>query len=117
MKTSPTQRSLALLRKEGYTAQVVERYSMYARVRIDLFGCIDIVAIKPGVPGVLGVQTTSRGNQSARTKKAKAIPELQVWLGCGNSFEVHGWAKGGARGKRKTWQVVRTPVTTASLSE
>lgn len=116
MKTSPTQRSLALLRKEGYTAQVVERYSMYARVRIDLFGCIDIVAIKPGVPGVLGVQTTSRGNMNSRIKKSVEIPELKMWIECGNLFEVHGWSKKGKAGKRKLWVVDKLLITTSHLS-
>ena len=45
MASSPTQRSLKLLRDEGYTAQVVERWNPHARVRQDLFGVIDTAAM------------------------------------------------------------------------
>ena len=47
-RMSPTARTLALLRKQGYTAQVVERYCHYSHRRIDLFACIDVLALKPG---------------------------------------------------------------------
>ena len=105
-KTSPTVRSLALLRKNGYTAQVVERYNPYAHVRIDLFGFIDIVAIKEGEDGVVGVQTTTASGFSARYKKILGIPAARIWLEAGNKILLHGWAKKGARGKRKLWQTV-----------
>ena len=105
-KTSPTVRSLALLRKQGFHAQVVERYNQYARVRVDLFGFIDIVAIKEGESGVTGVQTTSASNLSARVNKILGIPAAQLWLATGNRILVHGWAKKGPRGKRKLWQTV-----------
>ena len=49
MATSPTQLSLKKLREEGYiTIQVVEYWNSFARRRIDLFGFIDILAIKNG---------------------------------------------------------------------
>src|ERR1700676_5404113 len=54
---SSTVRTLAVLKKEGYTAQVVEYYNQFARRRIDLFGIIDIVALRPDE--TLGIQTTS----------------------------------------------------------
>ena len=110
-KTSPTVRSLAILRKEGYTAQVVERWNAYGMVRIDLFGFIDICAIKEGESGVLGVQTTSQSNVSARLKKILFIPESKLWLITGNKLLLHGWAKKGKIGKRKTWQVTSRYIT------
>lgn len=91
---SPTQRTLKQLRDSGYIAEVVEKWNAFARIRQDLFGVIDIVAIKDGVPGVLGVQTTSYSNVSARLKKAVANTVLPVWVGAGNRFLVHGWKKG-----------------------
>ena len=108
--TSPTTLSLKLLREEGYTAQVVERWNMFAKRRIDLFGFIDIVAVHPKKTGILGVQTTSRANQSTRLIKSRDCKTLEPWLQAQNSFEVHGWAKNGPRGKLKTWQVVRSPI-------
>ena len=110
MAASPTQRTLDLLRKEGYMAEVVEKRIPHTFRARDLFNCIDIVAIKDGCP-VLGIQATSRANQSARYKKSVAIPELVTWLSVGCVFEVWGWAKGGPAGKRKLWSVVRTQIT------
>jgi hypothetical protein len=111
---SPTQRTLKLLREEGCLAQVVERYNPYARVRQDLFGFIDVLALYPD-GRCLGAQCTTRANQAARLSKALALPALRTWLSCGLLFEVWGWAKVGKRGQRKTWQVTRRPVTTADL--
>lgn len=99
---SPTSRSLAVLKKEGYEAQVVERWNPYARVRVDLFGFIDIVAIKDGV--IAGVQTTSQSNVGARVKKILAIPQAKLWLLAGGKIIVHGWVKKGKKDARKTWQ-------------
>jgi len=110
-KTSPTVRSLALLRKAGYKAQVVERWNAYGRVRVDLFGFVDICAIKEGEAGVAGVQTTSQGNVSARYKKILAISEAKLWLAAGNRILLHGWAKKGRAGKRKLWQVSEREIT------
>lgn len=101
--TSPTQRSLAKLRAEGWTCQIVERWNQYARVRQDLFNGIDIVCLKAGEPGVLGVQTTSDDNASKRVEKLNGIEALKLWVACSNRLVVHGWAKKGARGKRKLW--------------
>lgn len=109
--SSPTQRSLALLRKEGWLVQVVERWNAHAKIRQDLFGCIDLVAVEEGHNGVLGVQATSRSNQAARLTKSLGQEALKVWLAAGNSFQVWGWAKAGKRGQRKTWQVTRRVVT------
>lgn len=100
---SPATRSLAHLRKLGYTAQVVERYNMYARVRIDLFGFIDICCIKDGENGVLGIQTTSTSNFSARVAKCLALPTVKTWLLANNRLEIHGWSKKGKTGARKLW--------------
>lgn len=88
---SPTQRSLADLRKNGWIAEVVERWVPGANVRKDLFGFVDIVAVREGEKPLL-VQTTSRSNTSARLKKILASEVLKVLLGTFR-IEVHGWAK------------------------
>jgi len=71
MTVSPTQRTLNLLRKEGYTAQVAEKFIVWTKRRIDLFGFIDVIALHPNKKGVLGVQTTSGSNLANRIAKAK----------------------------------------------
>lgn len=111
MKESPTSRSLALLREQGYRARVVEqnvrippRDGQKARIfKRDLWG-LDIVAIKPGCP-TLGVQTTTSANVGARKIKMAEIEELQILLGDGPRWKIvtHAWRKGGPRGARKVW--------------
>ena len=93
MVTSPTTRTLALLRKEGYTAVVAEKFNSFIKIRIDLFGWIDVCAIHPDKKGVLGVQTTSGSNLAARITKAEALDSYKIWLKAGNSIEFHGWRK------------------------
>ena len=107
---SPTARTLAYLRKQGYLAAVVEKWVPGANIRQDLFGFADILAVYPGKvwqpssgsgsstvvksKEFLLVQTTTAGNFSSRMKKAKGRPELGIWLQAGGKFEVHGWSKG-----------------------
>jgi len=88
---TPTQRSLRHLREQGYLAAVVEKWNPHARIRQDLFGVLDIVAIREGE--TLGVQTTSASGVSARVKKiaeSETVPALRKagWL-----IHVHGWRK------------------------
>ncbi len=88
---TPTQRSLAKLREEGYMVAVVERWNPYARIRQDLFGVVDLLAIRDGE--TLAVQTTSGSCVSARVKKiadSDATPKIRA---AGWRFEVHGWRK------------------------
>ena len=108
---TPTTRSLKLLRDEGYTVAVTEHWNAFANCRVDLFGFIDLVAIREDSPGVLGVQTTSVSNISARVEKIFSNPITKIWLKAGNRLEVHGWGKHGARGKRKLWDLTRRPLT------
>lgn len=95
MKTSPTQRSLKWLRDNGYEAQVVEKWNPFAKIRQDLFGWIDIVAVHPKLQGVLGVQTTTAQNANARLLKAKGNRALRAWHLCGGRLQLHGWKKVG----------------------
>lgn len=99
---SPTQRTLAELRKQGFTACVVEKWNPHAKIRQDLFSFIDIVAMKPFEP-LLAVQATSTGNIASRLTKIADTALSQDWISTGNRLEVWGWAKRGARGKRKVW--------------
>ena len=100
---SPTQRSLALMLAHGHTCQVVERWNPFARVRQDLFGFVDIVAVGPLI-GIVGVQATS-SPVAARLEKIYAEPRARKWLAAGGRIEIHGWTLKGARGKRKTYQL------------
>ena len=90
--SSPTQRALWHLRDDGWTAQVVERWNQYAKVRQDLFGVIDIVAMREGT-GILGVQATSGSNHSTRVKKIIASTEAHVWVKSGAELWVMSFEK------------------------
>jgi hypothetical protein len=91
---SPTQRTLAHLREAGYLAEVVERWNPHARVRHDLFGCLDILAIGPDI---VGVQATSGSNTASRVKKLEQSSALPVLKAAGVRVVVHGWRKLGGR--------------------
>lgn len=88
---SPTQRSLALLRAEGYTVAIVEHWNAFAKIRQDLFGFVDLVALRPGE--TLAVQTTSGDNVNKRIAKIVEHDNLPRVLEAGWIVEVHGWAK------------------------
>lgn len=104
MSTSPTSRTLKYYRDEGYTAQVVEKFITWTNRRVDLFGWIDIVAMKDGEKGLLGIQTTSLDHLTERIKKAKALPELELWLLTGNRALFIGWRKLKKPINRRFWQ-------------
>jgi hypothetical protein len=99
--SSPTQRTLAECKRRGWTAQVVERRVPFHHTTIDLFGCIDIVALLPG--GIAGIQTCAGASHAARRTKSLAEPRLALWLARGGKFSIWSWSKRGARGKRKVW--------------
>lgn len=102
--SSPTQRSLKKLRDEGYHAQVVEHWNPFARVRQDLFGIIDIVAVKAGI--TLGVQTTSYSNMGARIKKILSAESYEAIKSAGWKILCHGWRKN----KSNRWELVEKEV-------
>lgn len=90
--TSPTQRSLKHLRDLGYPlVQVVERWNPYAKIRQDLFGIIDVLAVSND--SIIAVQTTSGSNVAARITKMKASVALPILKKAGILVVVHGWRK------------------------
>jgi hypothetical protein len=92
---TPTQLTLRHLRAEGYTAEVVERWNPHARVRHDLFGVIDVLALKGDE--TLAVQTTSAGNVAARIRKIAESEHIAAIREAGWTVRVHGWAKKSGR--------------------
>jgi hypothetical protein len=98
---SPTQRTKAVLKKQGVPHQITEHWNQWARKRIDLFGFIDIVALTE--EGIVGIQTTSSSNHSARKAKILAEPRAKAWLEAGGIISIWTWGRKGARGKRKLW--------------
>lgn len=91
---SPTQRTLALMRSEGYLATVVERRNPGAFITHDLFGFIDVVAIRDGE--TVAVQTTSASNMASRRTKIANHENVAVVRAAGWRIELHGWRKNAA---------------------
>lgn len=114
---SPTQRALAFCKEQGWTVQIVEKWNQWAKVRQDLFGCIDLVVLDGAGSGPLGVQVTSGSNVAARLTKARAELRLQDWLRSPARFEVWGYSKrkkrkkDGSIGKATEWVLRREVIT------
>lgn len=112
---SPTQRSLAHLRKEGWTVCVVEKFNSFCKIRIDAFGFGDLLAIRPATTDCTGakiaqialVQATADngGHMANRRTKILSLAESAEWKRAGGIILLHAWGKKGARGERKTWQL------------
>ncbi len=88
---TPTQLTLRHLRADGWTAEIVERWNPHARVRNDLYGFIDVLALRG--TETLAVQTTSATNVSARVHKIADSPHVAAVREAGWLIVVHGWAK------------------------
>jgi len=107
---SPTARSLKACRDAGFACHVVERWNPHAKVRQDLFGFIDILAITD--QGILGIQATSAAHHSERIGKIAASPHAAAWLRAGGRIEVWSWAKRKIKrgGKAVRWELRRTAI-------
>ena len=99
---SPTQLSLRWLRERGYTAAVVEHYSSFDRKRHDLFGFIDILALKGAE--TVAVQTTTAHNVNARIKKIADSPNIAAVREAGWTVLVQGWSQ---KRPRARWELTR----------
>lgn len=101
---SPTQRSLKLMRERGFLCDVTEKWIPGANIRKDLYGFIDVLCVDDMPKGgkfdgvvpkyaIVGVQSTSYSNVSARVKKIMESPNLPIVSGAGIMVVVHGWRK------------------------
>ena len=88
---TPTARELQWRRDNGWTACVVEKWNMHARVRQDAFGFGDILAVQPEVIAL--VQVTSGDHHAERLAKIRAEPRAARWLAAGGLIEVVSWSK------------------------
>jgi hypothetical protein len=89
--SSPTQRSLKVLRGRGYLADVTEKWIPGANIRRDLFGFIDVLAIKEGE--IVGVQACSATDVARRIDKISNHENVGIVRQCGMKLFVHGWRK------------------------
>ena len=92
-RTSSAQRTIRALKQQGYLCGMVERFNPHAGpfgIRQDLFGFIDLIAIKP--IGICAVQACG-SDFKAHDIKIRDIEEAHEWLKAGGSIELWGWRK------------------------
>ena len=88
---SPTQRTLKKLRADGWLCAVVEKRNPVTKTLNDLFGFIDVLAIREGE--TLAVQTTGASNLSSRIKKIADHENIAAVRAAGWAIHCHGWGK------------------------
>lgn len=111
MKASTTKLSLDNLRTQGYIVDVVERWvpgrTGGPQIRRDLFGILDLLAIRGAE--TLGVQTTTKANAASRARKIAASVHFDTLTEAGWRIVVHGWWQPNGPGTR--YQVVEFDVS------
>lgn len=135
-KTTPTQRSLAKLRSDSWTAFVVEKWVTVpgmpgGGIRRDLGGFADVLAWRPHTSivrddingiwlkggGFLAVQACAGSGLAAHRKKLLAEPNLRSWLESGGRCAIWAWRrisyvkKDGKKGRRKDWACLEEELT------
>ena len=103
---SPTERTLRECRRMGWTCAVVEKWNPHARIRQDLFGMFDVLALTPD--GIVGIQCTTAAHMAERARKLADNAILTTWLEHAGA-EVWGWLLR-PRGRRK-WELRRRRIT------
>jgi hypothetical protein len=88
---SPTQLTLEKLRADGWLAEVVEKWIPGANIRKDLWGFVDILALRDDE--ILAVQATSYSNVSARVNKITDHENLPAVRLANIQIQVWGWRK------------------------
>lgn len=97
---TPTQLTLRKLRADGYIAEVVERWNPHANVRNDLFGFVDVLALRGNE--TLAIQATTAPNVMARVNKIANSPQIGSVREAGWTIRVWGWGK-----KGRFWTLLR----------
>lgn len=83
--------TLKKLRNEGWNCAIVEKTIPKCFIKQDLFGFIDILALRGSE--VLAVQTTTGSNSNERVKKILDHENYKHVRAVGWKVIVHGWRK------------------------
>lgn len=113
--SSPTARTLAWLKDSGYLAGVVERHNTFSGKKTDLFGFVDIVAVKN--TETVGVQATSGAHVAERVAKIVALDTARTWLDGGRRILVVGWRRYRKPEDGRWWRPVLREVRMEDLSD
>jgi Fe2+ or Zn2+ uptake regulation protein len=90
-KISPMQKTLQLMRKQGYLCGITEHYNFFCKIRQDLFGYLDLICLKENE--IIGIQTTTSAHFQERIKKIKEHKNFDIVKNSGIKIIVHGWYK------------------------
>jgi hypothetical protein len=88
-KLLPETRTIRALQAAGYLAQKVEQQIHGTHIKRDLFGFLDVLAIRGDE--ILGVQATSLSHVSDRIKKIEDHENLPAVRKANISIQVWGW--------------------------
>lgn len=91
---SPTQRTLALLREQGWFCEIVEHWVAFPKPghRKDLWGFVDVLCLRDKGE-IMGVQCTTASNMKSRVSKIANHANLPPVLRAGLILQVWGWRK------------------------
>lgn len=121
--SSPLERSKATLEADGWSVWKVERPASMWAPTLDLFNCMDLVAIRSDRVGVMGIQCTGEdfkphidkillGFTKKAIKKGELVetvippnPYIKSWLDAGNTFFIWGWRLRKNEGKKASYQL------------
>lgn len=111
-RITPTQRTLEYYRKFGLVIQKVERWQNFGKTgeantrakfgkalghRVDLFGCIDLIALgaldPTGPDEIIGIQCCGATGHAEHRAKIMAEPRAKRWLECGGRLLLVSWSK------------------------
>ena len=105
------QRSMEALRDDGYLVGKTEHWNPWVPpngLLQDLFGFIDLVAIRVGEK-ITAVQVTKE-HVPEHIEKIQANKAAKVWLECGGRIVIHHWRELGPKGEKK-WRMEVIEVT------
>lgn len=97
-----TPKSMELLREEGYTVAVVEKWNPHVGIRQDMLGFIDLMCFRRGEVLAVQVGSNEGGAHAAHRTKIANSEHVGAVRESGTRIELHSWRKVGNR-----WQVRR----------
>lgn len=127
MATSPTQRTIQALKREGCVCGIAEKWNAFVPrgdggmgMRQDLLGFIDVVACSPD-RGILAIQAAGTGGMSSHVHKIldDCTENAMAWLQSGGRIEIWEWRKVKLKrgGKAMRWQPRVREITLADFTD
>lgn len=116
-RLTTNQFSRKFLEDQGYEVGLVERFNWITKRRNDLFGCIDMIAIRSGF-SVLGIQNCAFARLQDHVRKCTVEPRIKTWILTGSRFLILAWDKRKLvrGGKALKWHCTEKEITLSDLN-